>query len=104
MIIFILITKWIGIAICLGVLIGCICRIDLLDPKRHRLGWRLLYILFSAYAGGVLMDLWVLGQVDWYEGAGVAGVLLHISLTRKLWRCGPPPETLKAEQFCSNAI
>lgn len=90
-----LVIKWVGIAVCLGVLLSCICRLDLLNPHNHKAGWRVLYLLFAAYAGGVLLDLWVISQVDWYEGAGVAGVLLHISLTRTLWRDGPPPETRK---------
>lgn len=89
------IMKWAGIAVCAVVLAGCICRIDALRPQTNKAGWSYLYILFAVFAGGVLIDLSLGHAVDWYVAAGVAGILAHMALTRRLWRGSPPLETLR---------
>lgn len=85
--------RFFGMAVCAVVLMACICRIDLMRFQINRAAWFCVYLLFAVYALGVLLDLAVARPVDWYEGAGIGGVLLYMVLTRNLWRRGPPPET-----------
>ncbi|WP_137860809.1 hypothetical protein [Variovorax sp. 3P27G3] len=85
--------RCLGMAVCALVLMACICRIDLMRFHTNRAAWFAMYLLFAVYALGVLLDLLAARPVDWYEGAGVGGVLLYMALTRKLWRQGPPAET-----------
>ncbi|PLC06415.1 hypothetical protein CY658_05115 [Variovorax sp. RO1] len=82
-----------GLAGCVLVLAGCICRIGLMKSKRNRFIWWLVYALMAIYAGGVLLDLIVDRRVDWYEIAGIGGIVLHLEVTRRQWRNGAPPET-----------
>lgn len=88
-------VQWMGVAACLLVLAGCICRVDLMRGGRHKAGWLLLYLLWGPFAGGVAIDLVRDRDVDWWTCWGIAGVLVHLVLTRRLWRHGPPHETTK---------
>lgn len=87
-----LLIKYSGIFICACIIVGCICRINLLKGGQHRLSWHAMYICFAAVAGGVATDLVVGRFVDWYTAAGVAGILLHFIHTRKHWKRCPPKE------------
>jgi hypothetical protein len=86
-------VRFSGVGLCVLVLMACICRIDLMRFQVNRAAWFCVYLLFAVYALGVMLDLAVARPVDWYEGAGVGGVLLYMALTRNLWRQGPPAET-----------
>ncbi|MBS0427617.1 MAG: hypothetical protein JSR41_10065 [Proteobacteria bacterium] len=86
-----------GMAVCAVVLLACVCRINLLQFRVSRSAWFCVYLLFAVYALGVLLDLARARGVDWYEGAGIGGVLLYMVLTRDLWRGGPDPETTRGE-------
>lgn len=90
-------VRALGIAVCATVLLACICRIDLLRRGVSRSTWFCVYLLFAVYALGVLLDLVQARRVDWYECAGLGGVLLYMINTRKLWRHGPDPETVRDE-------
>lgn len=87
---------WPGVLVCLGVVFACICRINKMRAGRSRWGWLLLYILWAPFAGGICIDLLTERQVDWWACFGVAGVLLHMILTRRLWAHRAPPETERA--------
>ena len=87
----------ISIAVCATVLLACICRIDLLRRGVSRSTWFCVYLLFAVYALGVLLDLARARWVDWYECAGIGGILLYMALTRGLWRDGADPETVRDE-------
>jgi hypothetical protein len=86
-----------GIGVCALVLFACVCRIDLMRSGRSRASWFLVYLCFAMYALGVLLDLAVSRPVDWYEGAGIGGLMLFMVLTRKSWHGEPAPETNSAE-------
>ncbi|MBN8747350.1 MAG: hypothetical protein J0I65_07550 [Variovorax sp.] len=86
-----------GVAACTVVLLACVCRINLLQFRVSRSAWFCVYLLFAVYALGVLLDLVQARWVDWYEGAGLGGLLLYMALTRDLWRHGPDPETTRGE-------
>lgn len=92
--------KWGGVLMCMSVLIGCVCRVNMMHSDRHKFGWFAMYAIYAVYAGGVLIDLLLNRWVDWYEAAGLAGVLLHLVMTRKLWSREPPPETVKKVCIC----
>lgn len=86
-----------GIAVCAIVLMAVICRIDQMKKSITSLAWLITYVLFAVYAMGVLLDLLYGRGVDWYESAGVGGLLLYMTLTRRLWREGQDPETVRSE-------
>jgi hypothetical protein len=83
-----------GVVVCAAIVVACICRVNLMRVGRQKLGWLALYILWAPFALGMLIDLvsypW---RVDWYVCFGVAGILLHLTLTRRKWAGGAPPET-----------
>ncbi|HSW19540.1 MAG TPA: hypothetical protein VLJ86_20135 [Ramlibacter sp.] len=86
---------WPGVLVCALVIAACICRIDMMRTASHQGGWIALYILWAPFALGVLIDLLQDRAVDWWACFGLAGILTHMVLTRRLWKNGAPPETLK---------
>ena len=88
-----ILLRYAGILICALVLMACVCRIDLMRSGRSRPSWFLIYLCFAVYTLGVLLDLAMNRWVDWYECAGVLGLLLFMLKTRQAWRGHPAPET-----------
>lgn len=86
--------KWAGVLVCLFVLAGCICRIDIMRAGRNIFGWRFIYIMTAPFSGGILIDLLTNRPVDWYVCFGMAAMSLHFILTRRLWRKGSPQYTM----------
>ena len=87
--------KWGGVAVCLVVLAGCICRIDMMRPEKNAIGWRAMYIMAAPFAGGTMIDLLAGHQVNWYTSWGMATMFMHFLLTRGFWRHGSPGYTMK---------
>lgn len=85
--------RWGGILVCSLVLIGCICRVDIMKSGRSKRGWLWMYTLVAPFAAGVLIDLSIGRPVDWYACFGIAAFLLHLVLTRRIWANGEPAET-----------
>lgn len=88
-----ILLRYAGVVACALVLAGCICRIGLMQSRRNRFSWWLIYASLSAYALGVGLDLLTGRYVDWYEICGIGGILLYLERTRGQWRDGPPTET-----------
>lgn len=91
-----LIVKYAGLVICACIIVGCICRINLLTGREHRMSWFLMYLCCAAFSGGIATDLVINRFVDWYTAAGVAAILLHFIHTRKHWKRCPPNDALCA--------
>lgn len=84
--------------ICLCLIIGCICRIDLLNGKgkRHRKGWVLCYAAYAAAAMAVLIDMALTRQAPSDAAAmGILGMSLNIWLTQHSWAGGHPPKVME---------
>jgi hypothetical protein len=77
--------------LCAGIITACICRLDLLNARQHRIGWHLKYVLMSFFAGGEFLDA-VLGMdmISAPELVGLLAVALHLALTQQHWLNGPP--------------
>lgn len=83
-----------GVTACLLVIVACICRVNLMRFGQHKFGWLVLYILWAPFAMGMLIDMLTApGRVDWWACFGIAGILLHIVLTRRKWSAGAPRES-----------
>lgn len=80
-----------GVLACALIVFACICRVNLMHYGRSKPGWIALYILYAPFAGGMLIDLltWP-AKVDWWSCFGIAGILLHLVLTRNHWALGAP--------------
>lgn len=89
--------RFVGIATCVIVLAAVACRIDQMRPRFTRLAWLVIYLLFAIFALGVLLDLARDRWVDWYDSAGVCGVLLYMIATRTYWRTGQDPITVRGD-------
>ncbi len=81
-------------AICVAVIVGAICRLDMLNgqqAKRHRFGWVLCYVCYAGAALAVLIDLAHTRSAP-ADGAAVAivALALNILLTQRSWAAGPP--------------
>jgi hypothetical protein len=88
---------WAGIAVCLSVVLACICRVNQLKAGRHREGWFVLYTAKAVFAFGVALDLVIRpDDVNWWVCAGVGAVMLQLFLTRNDWRHGAPMDLEKA--------
>jgi hypothetical protein len=73
------------------VIVSCICRVNLLRPGKHAYIWTIKYALFTAFAGGEFLEAAQSATWStWYELAGLTGVVVHLLVTRKAWRNGPP--------------
>lgn len=79
------------LALSVFVVFSCICRVNQLRPGKHAYGWTIKYALFTAFAGGEFLEAaQSIYWFSWYELAGLVGVALHLLVTRKGWRDGPP--------------
>jgi len=87
------IPRYAGLLVCALVLMACVCRIDQMRRGRSLFAWFLVYVLSAMFTFGVLIDLARDRPVDWYDGAGVCGLLLYMVLTRKSWQRGADPST-----------
>lgn len=90
-------TAWLvlpGVVISALIVVACICRINLMRYGQNKLGWMVLYIAFAPFAGGMALDLLASPErVEWWDCFGIAGIALHIALTRHHWRTGSPYES-----------
>jgi hypothetical protein len=89
------------VAICAAVLVGSICRLDMMRAHRHRGGWIAYYTLGAVYAFGTFLDLAHGRMPEWHLVAGVLALLLQLVNTRTLWRDGPPAATRKEIRPCN---
>jgi hypothetical protein len=80
-----------GAGACGFIVLACICRINLMRYGTNKLGWMALYILYAPFAGGMLLDLLTEpAKVEWWACVGVAGIAMHLVLTRRHWSMGAP--------------
>lgn len=80
-----------GIAACVFVVLACICRVNLMRYGISKPGWMALYILYAPFGGGMLLDLLLAPQkVEWWACVGIAGIVVHLMLTRHHWSNGAP--------------
>lgn len=85
------------VPLCLGIIISCVCRVNLMTASRHKAGWALMYVAMAAYAGGELTDVLATGHwMATHELLGLLGIAANLALTHRHWRQGPPPITRKA--------
>jgi predicted membrane channel-forming protein YqfA (hemolysin III family) len=81
---------------CLGIVLSCICRINIMTAKHNKLLWAVMYVAMAAYALGELIV--VISTRAWpsdHTLAGLLGIGLNLLLTHGHWRDGPPPITCK---------
>lgn len=90
-----IIIKFAVLAICAFVVMGSICRLDMLHASVTRYAFIAIYTLAAIFAFGVALDIIHERTVDWWEVAGVAALALQMYATRDLWVTGPPPSTLR---------
>lgn len=84
------------VPLCLGIIVACICRVNMMTASSNKAGWSAMYILMAAYAGGELID--VLRLQIWmstHELLGLLAMALNLGLTHRHWRQGPPQITCK---------
>ena len=83
-----------GVVVCVLIIVACICRVNLMRYGDNKFGWIVLYTLWAPFACGMLIDLLTFpARIDWWACFGIAGIALHIVLTRQRWSAGAPPET-----------
>lgn len=77
----------IGLLICLGIMITCICRINILEGPRWRLSAEQMMLLaFSFWAAGTFADLWH-GRNIGYHGAAVGlGIVIYLVSSYRQWQ------------------
>jgi hypothetical protein len=90
-----LLTKAVIVALCALVILGSICRLDMMHARTNRGEWIALYTAAATFAAGMVLDLAAGRAIDWHEVAGVVALLLQLHCTRRLWIDGPPPNTRK---------
>lgn len=80
-----------GVLVCAAVAVVCICRLDLMNYREHKLRWVLGYFLMAAIAAWSAADLLQYGQLDLLRAAIVAAELCYLLSTTRRWRAGLPP-------------
>lgn len=78
----------------LYVVVACICRVNLLDPKAHKRTWSLFYIGWVYFAGNVLISS-MARQPPLYVVVGLAAIAVNLWMTRATWNHAPPRVTHK---------
>jgi hypothetical protein len=72
------------------VLLGCICRLNLMEPGSSAWAWRAVYLALAAWTGHVAADLAAAGAVPLRDALGVLAMALYVHLTRRRWANGVP--------------
>lgn len=74
-----------GLLVCAVVLVGCVCRIDMMAPTLRNAPWAVFYFIYAAFALDTLTELWGGRNVDWLVAAVTGAMALHILLTWRRW-------------------
>jgi len=72
------------------VLLACICRLNMMEPRRSSWAWRAVYVALAAWTGHVAADLAALGSVPLRDALGVIAMAAYMHLTRQRWADGVP--------------
>lgn len=76
------------------VAVASACRVNALNPSSHKLGWRVMYVAYAAFAALVLG--YVISEQPDSEAlqvllAGLLGIGLNLALTHVQWRANLVP-------------
>lgn len=82
---------------CAIVIIGCICRMDMLSWQDNKHGWLTFFTVVAGYCGDVAIDALTGRPTDLHDWFAVTAFLMYLHLTHKLWQAGPPPATRRAK-------
>lgn len=82
----VLVANLAGIAVCLIVMVVCICRVNVTQPKVGRISMlQGMYVCFAFWAMGTMLLL-MQGQLIGFHNAAVGlGILLHLRLSYRNW-------------------
>lgn len=85
------VTNMLGIIVCAGIAVSCICRLDAarVSPGRLTLT-QVMYLAFAVWAVGTLLDILSGFSVGWPGAAVGLGIMLHLHLTYKQWAGADP--------------
>lgn len=68
------------------ILVAAICRINMLDVRKHRYSFALVYLLLALFAGGTLADYLTTDQTpSLWSICGLLAAAVNIWLTRDRW-------------------
>jgi hypothetical protein len=77
----------IGIILCAGVLVSCICRVNAAKVTRGRVTFtQLMYLAFAFWAFGTALDLARGIVLEWHAASVGLGIVFHLLLTYKQWK------------------
>jgi Ca2+/H+ antiporter len=88
-----LLLNFVGMCLCLGIIVSCICRLNV----SRTMNWRMLLVQmmlvsFAAFTAGTFVEL-LRGQVlSMHQALGVLGILLYVVVTLQEWRAHEEPE------------
>ncbi len=75
---------------CLSIGLAVICRINMLNSRRHKLSWIAMLVCMAAYAAGIALQVMAGQALTVHEAAGVAGLLLYVHISLANWKNAPP--------------
>ncbi len=97
----IILMYYASLALCVFMLVGCVCRVRLMSCRRTGMMWILLHTLLVAVAVRLGLDLLFTGQSDWLFGLVVLAGNAYLVATWRLWANEPPPYTNKGFTWAS---
>lgn len=75
-----------GVGVCLIIMFACVCRLNVLEPRRWRLSLEQVMLLaYVAWAAGTMFDL-LRGELIGFHGAAAGlGIMIYLLVSFRQW-------------------
>lgn len=80
---------------CAAILAACICRVGVMNSKRHKLSWWLMFACMGGFSLGTAIEVLAGGPLTWHAAAGLVGIGMYIVISMQTWKKQPPDRARK---------
>lgn len=85
-----LVIRGVVVLSCLTIGLAVVCRINMLNARKHKLSWIAMLVCMAAYAAGIALQVVGGSSLTAHEAMGVAGLLLYVHISLANWQKAPP--------------
>lgn len=83
-----------ALSLCGFVIVAGVCRVDLLELRKHKILYTMSFVLFPTYAVALAIRLLETGRLD-VAWLGLVAIAAHLAATMDIWKDGPPRNAWK---------
>ncbi len=80
---------------CAGIIAAAICRVGMMNRKRHKASWWGMLVSMGGFALGTAIEVLSGGPLTWHAAFGLLGIGLYILISKQTWQDAPPERARK---------